>query len=187
MLGVEHEPNPDPTVHLASAYSHGWLTGSDVLNILDGYEWPEIVVDHKQSELIEVTAQLWDCQYLWLVRNPRDTVASLVKNRWYLPGDDEYPPGYLHVYGQWQGKLADITMHNQSGNRTRGDYLGIGIDVWREMSQVERCGWYWNWINNRILTQLTPLHGRWALARLEDSTLPHDRKTTTGFRCLPRL
>ena len=167
--GGDHEPHQNPVVYLASAYAHGWVTAKHVAGLLVNLEWADTVADHKQSELIEITSQLWDCDYLWVVRNPADTVASLVANRWYLPGDDNYPPGFLNYHGTWDGKDAETTTYNNSGNRTRGDRVGdFTVDEWTQMSQVERCGWWWGYVNKRIAVQLDKIPTRAQVVRLED-------------------
>jgi len=177
-----HEPNQNPTVYLAAARSHGWVTDDHVAEIMWGYEWPQRIADYKQSELIDITAHVWpDVRYLWVVRNPADTVASMVRNRWFLPSDDNYPPGYLNYHGTWQGQLAEITMYNSSGNRTRGDYTGdYTAGEWAGMGQVERCGWWWAWINTRIGEQLEKIPGRAEMLRVEDHpTLIRANSSTT--------
>lgn len=155
---------------LAVARSHGWLSDSHIATIMADREWPEVISDFKQSELIDVTATMWpDTQYLWVVRNPADTVASLVANRWYLPSDDNYPPGFIHYYGTWNEGLADINLFNGSGNRTRGDMVGdFTGSEWADMNQVERCGWWWAYINNLIGVQLEKIPDRASILKLED-------------------
>ena len=136
------------------------------------FEWPERISDHRQSELIEVTAQLWpDVEYLWLVRNPADTIASMVANRWYMPSDDLYPPGYLTIYhnGPVFETAGKMTVINAAGNRTRGDIVGdFTFGEWSNMSQVERCGWWWNFCNRRIAQQLQRTQSKVELVRLEN-------------------
>ena len=115
------------------------------------------------------------------MRNPADTVASMVANRWYLPSDDAYPPGFLNYYGTWDEGLAEISMYNYSGNRTRGDYVGdMTTGEWLDMSQVERCGWWWAYVNMRIAVQLEKIPGRAEILRLEDHpNLRRENESTT--------
>jgi hypothetical protein len=94
-----HEPNPDPVVQTASSYSHGWFTDEQAATLLSTCRWPNVIVDYKQSELMPVTARMDPLPvYLWLVRNPADTVASMVAKGWYDPADDVYPLGYMKIY-----------------------------------------------------------------------------------------
>lgn len=172
LLNGSHEPNMRPTVYLAMARSHGWLSHGAVTAIISNWDWPEVIVDYKQSELIDVTAQLWDCKYLWVTRNPADTVASMVQKRWYLPTDDNYPAGNLVFwYENEDGRqVREMSATNQSGNRTRGDLAGeFSATEWAAMSQVERCGWWWSYSNRIIAAQLERLdEKRYVSVRLED-------------------
>lgn len=175
-LDGEHEPFMDPVVYLAMARSHGWLTDDSIAFLLQFRDdWPEVVCDYKQSELIDVSSKVWpDARYLWLVRNPADTVASMVAQHWYLPSDDMYPPGYLNIYWERDGDLLNTAITNDAGNRTRGDMTGhYNRDQWMAMSQVERCGWWWNYCNKTIFEQFQRLDPERALlARLEDAARP---------------
>ena len=161
-----------PVVYLAMMRSHQWLSEPDIATVLDEYTsvWPEAVVDYKQSELIDVTSQMWpEAQYLWMVRNPADTVASMVKRGWYKPSDDDYPPGYLLIWRRDE-RLMQQTATNDSGNRTRGDFVGEFTSAeWAQMNQVERCGWWWSYCNRAIAAQVSRLdRSRWQMVRLED-------------------
>ena len=176
-----HEPNMDPSVFLASAVSHGWMPEDEARKIMDSFEWPDVFSDYKQSELIGVTSVLWpEAQYLWMVRNPADTVASMVANNWYRPSDDWYPAGYLSWYGRWEDRTANVTAFNHAGNRTRGDYVGdFNLSEWSNLGQVERCGWWWNWVNRRIMELLLPLGERWRMERVEDQDMPRANESAT--------
>lgn len=184
-LGGEHEPNRDPTVYLAMARSHGWLNTLDCQRVLEDFDWPETIVDHKQSELIDATSG-WGAEYVWLVRNPADSVASMCQKGWYKPTDDHYPPGYLKYYWRTTEGLATAKLMNDSGNRTRGDLTGdFSFAEWSQMTQAERCGWWWNYANMMIGVQLNRLKGRWKMVRIEDQSWPtenqSDAKPVTGF------
>ena len=147
------------------------MNEDEARKIMDSFEWPDVFSDYKQSELIGVTSVLWpEAQYLWMVRNPADTVASMVANGWYKPSDDDYPPGYLVIYqnGPDFDSASRTTLINTHGNRTRGDLTGdFTSDQWWKMSQVERCGWWWNYCNRRIAEQLKSTGRKVELVRLE--------------------
>lgn len=171
LLDGAHEPNLRPTVYLAMARSHGWLSDKAIATVLSNWSYPEIISDHKQSELIDVTSQLWpDCKYLWIARNPADSVASMVQKRWYLPTDDNYPPGVLAFWLESDGVIQEMAATNHTGNRTRGDLVGqFSPTEWAAMSQVERCGWWWNYSNRIIATQFERLDPeRCVTVKLED-------------------
>lgn len=166
---------------LASAYSHGWFVPHAAAIILDQQEWPDKIVDYKQSELIDVTWPLWGPEYLWVVRNPADTVASMVYNNWYKPSDDIYPPGYLTFYQMHTPNLVSHnSASNEAGNRTRGDLTGLMTPAeWAGMSQVERCGWWWNFCNQRIHDALSRVPGKfWNILRIEDQKIPHANQSS---------
>ena len=169
-LAGAHEPYQSPMVYLASAYSYGWMSPTLAAGLIAKEDWPAIIVDYKQSEVIEITSVLWpDCRYMWLTRNPADTIASMVAKRWYLPADDNYPPGSLVSHMNWQGRDAEVTFTNSAGNRTRGDIVGAyTVDEWTGMSQVERCAWWWAFVNTRIGNQLEKIPERAEILRLED-------------------
>ena len=169
-----HEPNMIPVVYLAAARSHGWLSDRDIAVILEGEtgDWPKVVSDYKQSELIDITSRMWpDCKYLWVTRNPADSVASMAAKGWYRQSDDAYPPGYLVWYQKLEDGLSKSFATNDAGNRTRGDQTGdYTRDEWLGMGQVERCGWWWNYCNRVIAGQLSRLEAdRWMRVRLEDA------------------
>ncbi len=157
-------------VYLASAYSHKWVSPKLVAGLIAKKDWPNIVIDHKQSEVIEITSGLWsDCRYIWMVRNPADTIASMVANRWYMPYDDNYPQGFITYHSSWATRDAEITLYNSAGNRTRGDLTGdYTVDEWTGMNQVERCAWWWAFVNSRIAIQLDKIRDRAEILRLED-------------------
>ena len=176
-LGGTHEPFKNPMVYLASAYAHKWISPTLAAGLIAREDWPEIVVDFKQSEVIEITSGLWpDCRYMWMLRNPADTIASMVAKRWYMPHDDNYPPGFITYHGTWTDKHGDtalldaeVILYNNSGNRTRGDITGdFTVDEWSGMSQVERCAWWWAYVNSRIAVQLEQIPDRAEILRLED-------------------
>lgn len=175
-LDAEHEPNQNPTVYLAMAYSHGWMKWNSCAVAMQQFDWPERISDHRQSELIDVTARVWPgIEFVWMVRNPADTIASMVANGWYKPSDDIYPPGYLTIYhdGPVFESVGKMTMINSPGNRTRGDIVGdFTFQEWSDMGQVERCGWWWNFCNRRIAEQLKATGAKTHLIRLENTDWP---------------
>lgn len=170
LLQGEHEPLKRPTSYLAMARSHSWMSFEGLATAMSKQEYPEVISDYKQSELIDVTSQLWpDVHYLWVTRNPADTIASMVQKRWYLPSDDNYPPGYLSFWVEGDDRVMQLTAHNEAGNRTRGDLVGdFTFSEWSQMSQVERCGWWWNYCNQAIAAQLNRMDGdRFVTLKLE--------------------
>lgn len=179
MLGAAHEPFMDPIVALSSSYAHGWLRTEYVHTVLAGLEWPDIVVDYKHTELMSASAVLWPTtKYLVLVRNPADTVASMVNKGWYRPSDDAYPPATLFkVIADVDPQPAFLMATNDAGNRTRGDILGV--DNWGAMTQVERCGWWWNHVYKTAYAFSSTNPGRVAWQSLE--TVTHNNIAETLF------
>lgn len=176
MIGAPHEYPMVPTVYAAAARSHGWLSDHDIHTIYEHEveEWPEAIVDYKQSELIDVTSKMFpETFYLWIVRNPKDTIASMVKKGWYKPEEDNYPPGFQFIYGKFghEGRVTRYTLTNYVGNRTRADIVGERTpEEWRLMGQIERCAWWWDYCNRAIHAQVSRLDDdRWEMVRLEDT------------------
>jgi hypothetical protein len=101
----------------------------------------------------------------------------MVAKGWYDPADDVYPLGYMKIYKLHEDGVrpVELTAYNQPGNRTRGDLVGeFTTDEWTELGQVERCGWWWNWVNRQIHGQAERLPGRVKILRLEDAITAGD-------------
>jgi hypothetical protein len=157
------------TVPMAWQYTHRQWDDADIADLLWNTEWPEIVVDHKWAELIPLAAQIWpDCKFAWVIRNARDTVASMVAKDWYAPKDDEWPPVMFWWWETPQGhKRLDA---NYRGHRTRPDRLGhMTTPEWEAMTQPERCCWWWQHCSRLIAQHFIALAPeRWWGGHLEN-------------------
>ena len=80
-------------------------------------------------------------KFLHLVREPKATIKSMVARNWYQK--DEY---FKFNQNQW-------AMYRLQGNQV-GD---IELQAWDKMSNLEKCTWYWYYINQNIQKDLLQL------------------------------
>ena len=160
-----HEPEQFYTVAMAHYYINRIWSDADIGVVLNKPDWPAVAADYKMAELIPLLADLWDCRFVWVTRNARSTVASMVAKGWYLPSDDEIAA--VHIWW-WLNPNKLWQDANYPGFRTRPDRLGhMSHEDWQAMGQPERCCWWWQHSTRLIGDYLTALPGRWWGGRLE--------------------
>lgn len=114
------------------------------------------IVDQKTVQFIgDLAAAFPQAQFIWLVRDGRDVVASGLARGWYSEQEARFPP---HLWAKY---------------RLRGDVAGdVDAETWAAMSPFARNCWYWAWTQRQIRKRLAALSEgpgeRWQLVRLED-------------------
>ena len=96
-----------------------------------------------------------EADYIWLVRNGLDVVASTYYRGWYLPGE--------------------CHLHKWSTYRIQADRLGVMSSTeWNALDNFSKNCWYWAWTNQKIEHDLKMTKARYKLVRLEElsSKLP---------------
>lgn len=166
LLNVPHEPEQFYTVPMAHYYTHRTWSDNDIMEVLNKPDWPPIVVDYKMAELIPLLAANWNSRFVYVTRNAKDTVASMVEKGWYQAEDDKVAAVHVWWWLEPNKLYQDV---NFSGFRTRADKLGhMTTDEWAGMGQPERCCWWWTHSTQLItkyLLSLPPL--RVWIGRLE--------------------
>lgn len=151
-----HHPEPELAAE-ATAYYCGDLPRSKVEQVLretrqatvDGQVYGE--VNLQLTLLFPILRDLFpDAKYLWLLRDGRDSVASMYYRHWY---DDVYPRHSV--------KWRRARLH---GDRT-GDFTPA---QWAGMGRFERCCWVWKKYNLLAEEAITGLpEGRGQAVRLD--------------------
>ena len=111
------------------------------------------LVDHKLAPFIlDLHRAFLGAKFVWLVRDGRPSVASMVGRGWYTDAERADPPNI------W------------ARHRICADVIGaMGKDEWQQLSAFERCCWYWAWCNQLIERQLGQVNpDLWRVAKLEE-------------------
>lgn len=165
-LDAVHEPEQFAVVEMVYYWVQRMWPDDDIKTVLSQIEWPEVVVHHKLTEVIPLIAELWpEVKFVWVTRNAKDTVASMIKKGWYNPDDDWWPPVYVWWWTSPEKIYQDA---NYAGHRTRADRLELMTqDEWEAMGQPERCCWWWAHSTRVAANYLAELPGRWWAGKLE--------------------
>lgn len=166
-----HEPKLQ-LVRTSTKYAHGELPELDVKSELQQlFDGPSALPqgvygesDQKLSNMIAILHQLFPAaKFLWLIRNPVDTVNSMHSRGWFSDNELFRSPGkepntdrrYRPVFGE---------------NRIHADKAGaMSHAQWVEMSEFERNCWYWTYWNELIENQLNVLPAAsWMKVKLEE-------------------
>jgi acetyltransferase-like isoleucine patch superfamily enzyme len=80
-------------------------------------------------------------KFIHLVRQPESCISSMVARNWYL--EDEY---------------KNFNKHDWAKFRLQADKLGdIGIMEWSKLTNIQKCIWYYFYINDYIKNELNKL------------------------------
>ena len=150
-----HHPEPELVLE-ATGYFYGEHPGEAIARVLRDTRKP--IVDGKiygeanlqLSLIVPVLEEVFPgCQYIWLLRDGRDFVASTFYRGWYDPAS-------THL-GKWEQA------------RLQGDKTGdFSPALWQNMTPFERCCWLWTRFNRIIEERLTVLGpSRWRKVYLE--------------------
>ena len=158
-----HEPHPI-LIKLAAEWQHGCLEADELRRYLafKGSRMFQHRVgprlygesDQKLSFLIFFLAEFGrSTKFVWLIRDGRDVVASMVAR------DRVYTNHRSHLSGSLWYKY-----------RLRGDRCrDVAADVWDGMTDFQKCCWSWSYANRTIARSLEDLDARsWIQVRLEE-------------------
>jgi hypothetical protein len=161
-----HEPEP-VLVKEATLYHYGLLSDKMMKAILLSTRTPTLhgkiygESNQKLSTLIPVLAEAFpEAQFIWLVRDGRDVVASTYYAReWYKPIDEivDRPEPFTIQLKEW------------TWYRLRGDLTGdMSTPEWETLTRFEKNCWLWTRTNEIIQAHLRKLpQERQMLVRLE--------------------
>lgn len=161
-----HEPEP-VLVREATLYHYGLISGKMMKAILLSTRSPILYgkiygeSNQKLSTLIPILAEVFpESQFIWLVRDGRDVVASTYYAReWYKPVDEvvDRPEPFTTSLKEW------------TWYRLRGDLAGVmSTTEWEALTRFEKNCWLWTYTNETIQKHLVELpKERWMLVRLE--------------------
>jgi len=93
--------------------------------------------DHRMWNLVEFLSDYFpNSSFIHLMRNPYDSVQSYLPRGWYSETNVKEESDY--------GKY-----------RLQGDKIGVmSSGDWKNYSLIEKCTWYWNYVNAYIEIQL---------------------------------
>jgi len=161
-----HEPEP-ALVKEATLYHYRLVSDKMIRAILLSTRTPILhrkiygESNQKLSTMIPVLAEAFpESQFIWLVRDGRDVVASTYYAReWYKPVDEvvDRPEPFSIPLKEW------------TWYRLRGDQTGImSTTQWEALSRFEKNCWLWAYTNEIIQEHLEKLpKERWMPIRLE--------------------
>jgi hypothetical protein len=151
-----HHPQPELVIE-ATAYFYGDSPREEIAGALRdtrqplhrGQTYGE--ANLQLSLLIPLLDELYpESTFLWLIRDGRDTVASMYYRGWYDPCNERVPEHWHRARLQ--------------GDRT-GDF---DPETWASMGRFERCCWLWRKYNLVIESNLSNLdERRWMRIRLD--------------------
>lgn len=155
-----HEAEPkliaEATRYLYGSFDHSRL--AEILRstrspMLDGKQYGES--NHKLSFLIPALREVFpQAKFVWLIRDGRDTVASMYGRGWYS-GVSQF--------------VNDPKLMQWERYRLRADKLGeMSKLAWCNLSRFEKCCWYWAHKNWLIEEALRVTQADWVLIRLEE-------------------
>ena len=82
-----------------------------------------------------------NAKFVHLYRDPVPCIKSMLARNWYQ--DNEY---------------FEYNTHQWALFRLQGDQVGaFSPEAWAQMTNVERCTWYWTYVNQKIEAQLASL------------------------------
>ncbi|MET0012484.1 MAG: sulfotransferase [Sedimenticola sp.] len=155
----KHEPKLE-LVKISTDYAHGIIDYEQAKNAIhqlycDTKCYPNVIYgesDQKLSNLVDVIHEvLPQAKFVWLIRNPIDTINSMLSRGWFSNNelftgigiDPALDPLYRDIFSQY---------------RIQADLAGLmPSEEWREMSAFDRNCWYWNYWNSNIEQQLNLL------------------------------
>lgn len=150
-IRARHEPRYQ-LIRLSTEYAHGLRDRAEVRAELAAifheaatFETGLVHVesDQKYFNLVPLLHELLPAaRFVWLLRDPREVVASAEARGWFRDGEyhPENPPDEFKVWCQYRLNGARCGAYTEAG--------------WDAMSAFERCCWYWQYVNATIETGL---------------------------------
>lgn len=112
------------------------------------------LVDHKLTHFIPELAEAFqDARFIWLTRDGRKVVRSIMSRGWYTE-EERVKDGNIWQNYRIPGFICE----------------SVEEETWLDMSQFERCCWYWGWMQRSIAEDLLDVDdlGRWTLFPIEE-------------------
>ncbi len=160
-----HEPAPQ-LIEETSRYRYGEISAAQIAQILRATRPPRLngerygESNQTLSLIIPVLAETFpNAQFIWLIRNGLDMVASGYSKQWYS-GHSENHDTYEECTPLEKAWID---------GRIRGDLCGdVPAGQWQRMDRFEKICWYWSYVNGLIAHDLkTHAAGRYMQVRLE--------------------
>jgi hypothetical protein len=180
-----HEGHKRLTVPLGTMFAAG-LPGRIIEDALRGPvgDWAKVESGWMYTLLVPILDRLCGPKWLWPIRRPAATVASMVGKGWYKPADDELLPVQVRYATIDGDRLMWNRWVNQAAYRITAPLVGeLSLPEWRGLSQVERCAWWWDWSARRLLSTLPP--DRTRIVRMETPAPARDVAAWSGLTCSP--
>ena len=159
---VVHEATP-PLLDEVTASLRGELSHADLVELLAATRDPAALGGDRLSAesnqrlsfiLPALNEAFPRARYLWLIRDGREVVASMLHRHWY------------HAH---EARLREPHHEISVRNRTRGDLVGeMSTQEWSRLGQFERICWYWSFTNRTIEKMSGQLGLQVLKLRLED-------------------
>ncbi|MFZ5484022.1 MAG: glycoside hydrolase family 99-like domain-containing protein [Pseudomonadota bacterium] len=148
-----HEPEPQ-LIAEATRYAYGEFDHREMVDLLrttrpvqvEGKRYGESNL--KLSFVFDALDEAFpQASYVWLLRDGRETVASMHARGWYTQSSE------LHAWERW---------------RIQGDRVGdVSVQAWMKMTPFEKCCWYWTYVNRLIQRKLNRVADRSMRVRVE--------------------
>lgn len=156
-----HEAKPR-LIAEATRYLYGELSHEEAVALLhetrapvrDGKVYGES--NHKLSLLIPAIRDAFpEAKFVWLIRDARDTVASMYARRWYH-GED------------FRDNAAEDIMEWERWRINAYRLGAMSRPEWCALDSFARCCWHWGYKNRLIARTLQEHKCDWMLIRLEE-------------------
>lgn len=99
--------------------------------------------DHRLWNLVGFLSDFFpNAYFIHLIRNPFHSVKSYLQRDWYANLKDAKDFNIFDKHRLYGHKVNDLK-----------------TEVWQNYSQIEKCLWYWNYVNSNINQQLKNLDG----------------------------
>ena len=129
-INAGHEV-PPILIREATQYANGELPHNVVVDLLRrSYNDLDVIVNHKFSTVIPAIVEAYPgAKFIWMTRRAAPFVSSFVARGLYAdPGEDV-----------WKSNLPDFRTDQTVPER-----------FWELMTQIDKCAWYWSFINMTI-------------------------------------
>lgn len=154
-MGGRHEHGKQVLIPLAPMYAAGAVSLDDtVVSLRAGKKWVRVEADWKYVPLVPVLDSMFTPRWLWALRRPEGTVASMVGKGWYLPDDDgAWPVGMLRLLPSSEREEGMMwqAWTPQPAFRVTAPLVGeASLPEWGGWPQHVRCAWWWDWACRRL-------------------------------------
>ena len=146
-VSCPHHPRPEPILEAADYWRDG-SSADQLVSMLHGRDCPQPIVGEVNLQWSLCTGlirrEFPDAQFVWLIRDGRDSVASMFARGWYDPEVDpvrraKWAASRLQGDEAGSDELVDV--------RFDPDFTAAG---WANLSPFEKCCWAWRQYNRII-------------------------------------